>query len=98
MENNHSPITSVQIDESGIRVGSVFYSYASIWDFSIITIDDRAVYLRITPRKKISVVIDIPFIQDLDVVAIRSFLNERIEEKKDVKFSNTDAFIHIAWL
>lgn len=95
MENNSNPITHVQIDNSWIRIGGTFYDYSSIISFSIVYIEDRALYLRITPRKKLSTVLDIPLTQDVNPVELKSYLGDHLQEEKDVKFSNTDALIHV---
>jgi hypothetical protein len=52
-------------------------------------------YLRITPRKKLSTIIDITLTQDVNPVELKNWLAERLEEEKDVKFSNSDALIHV---
>jgi hypothetical protein len=54
-----------------------------------------AVYLRITPRKKLSAVFDIPMTPDVNPVDLGNYLTTHLEEEKDVKFSNTDALIHV---
>ena len=95
MENNSSPVTRADIDESGIRVGGTFYDYSSLMAFSIVYVQDRAMYLRITPRKKLTTVLDIPLTQDVNPVELKNYLGERLDEDKDVKFSNTDALINI---
>lgn len=95
MENNSSPVTQAEIDDTGIRVGGTFYDYSSLTSFAIVYIEDRALYLRITPRKKLATVLDIPLTQDVNPVELKSYLAERLEEEKDVKFSNTDALIHV---
>jgi hypothetical protein len=95
MENNSSPVTKADIDAGGIRVGGNYYDYSSLSSFSIVYVQDRAMYLRITPRKKLSTVFDIPLTEDVNPVELKSYLAERLEEEKDVKFSNTDALIHV---
>ncbi len=95
MENNSNPVTRADIDASGIRIGGTFYDYSSLQNFSIVYIEDRAMYLRITPRKKLSTILDIPLTQDVNPVELKSYLWERLEEEKDVRFSNTDALIHV---
>ena len=95
MENNSSPVTRADIDESGIHVGGTFYDYSSLTAFSIVYVQDRAMYLRITPRKKLTTVLDIPLTQDVNPVELKNYLGERLDEDKDVKCSNTDALINI---
>lgn len=95
MENNSNPVTQVTIDASGIRVGGSFYDYNSLIGFAIVYVEDRALYLRITPRKKLSTILDIPLTVDVNPVELKSYLATTLEEEKDVKFSNTDALIHV---
>ena len=95
MENNSSPVTRADIDDAGIRVGGTFYDYSLLTAFSIVYVQDRAMYLRITPRKKLTTVLDIPLTQDVNPVELKNYLGERLDEDKDVKFSNTDALINI---
>jgi type IV secretory pathway VirB3-like protein len=95
MENNSNPITRVDIDEAGIHVGGSFYDFSSLSSFAIVYVGDRAMYLRITPRKKLSTVIDITLTQDVNPVELKNWLATHLEEEKDVKFSNSDALIHL---
>lgn len=98
MENNSNPITHTEIDNSWIRIGGTFFDYSAIQSFSIVYIEDRPMYLRITPRKKLSTVLDIPLTQEVNAVELKTYLAGHLEEQKDVKFSNTDALIHVMWL
>jgi len=95
MENNSSPVTKVDIDEGGIRVGANYYDFSSLSSFSIVYVEDRALYLRITPRKKLSTVIDIPLNTDVNAIELRSYLSGQLEEEKNAQFSNSDALIHV---
>lgn len=95
IENNSSPTTSVNVDNSGIHVWSTFYSYTSLRAFSIVYIETQAVYLRLIPEKKLSTMIDIPLTYEVDVIELKNFLLTQLTEEKDAKFTNSDALIHV---
>ena len=94
MENNSNPVTHVEINEEGIKVGNSFYDMKSLSTFSIIRSGDIPLYLRLIPRKKLSPMIDIPLTQDVNPVALKEWLSNYVEEDKDATLSNSDVIIH----
>ncbi len=94
MENNANPVTHVDVDNTGIRVGTTFYEYSSLVSYAIVYVRDTPIYLRITPRKKLSTVIDIPLTPDVDAVELRNYLSGQLEEEKNAQLSNSDVLIH----
>ncbi len=94
MENNSNPITRVEIDASGIKVGNSFYDMKSLATFSIIRSWDTPIYLRLIPRKKLSPMVDIPLTQDVNPIALKEWLSNYVEEDKDATLSNSDVIIH----
>lgn len=95
MENNTSPVTHVEVTTAGIKVDTTFYDYASLSKYAIVYVGERPLYLRLTPQKKLATVVDIPLTEEVDSVELRSYLATHLEEEKDVKFSNSDALIHV---
>jgi len=93
-ENNSEPITRAEVDASGIRVWGSFYEFSSLQSFAIVYAGDIAASLRILPKKKLSIPIDIPLTQDVNPVELKSYLVERLEEEENVKFWSSDALIN----
>jgi hypothetical protein len=94
IENNSAPITRVDIDDQAIRVGGSVYEFSALTHFSLISVGDVPTYLRLTPRKKLSTIIDIPLTSDVNPTELRNYLSEHIEHDKDAILSNSDAIIH----
>ena len=94
MENNAAPMTHVEVDEHSVRVGGSVYELRDIEKFAIISVANIPSFLRITPRKRLSPVIDIPLSHDISSVELRDFLLANIEEDKNATLSNSDALIH----
>lgn len=94
MENNSTPVAHVEVDEQSVRVGGSIYELKEIEKFAIISVENIPSFLRLTPRKRLSPVIDIPFSEDVNPVDIRDFLAGYIEEDKNAVLSNSDALIH----
>lgn len=95
MENNSSPITQVEVTSAGIKVDATFYDYGSLAKYAIVYVGEQPLYLRLTPHKKLSTIVDVPLTEDVDSVELRAYLGSHLEEEKDVKFSNSDALIHV---
>lgn len=94
MENNSSPSTSVEIDQNGVKVWNSYYEMKSLEKFAIIRKEHTPLYLRLSPRKKLSPVISIPLTTAVDIDALRDFLASLMEEDKDATLTNSDALIH----
>lgn len=94
MENNVSPVTHVEVNEIGIKVGGSFYEYSTLARFAVIYNEDIPVILRLTPLKKLATIIDIPLTQDVNAVELKNYLASFLEEQKDVSLSNSDVLIH----
>lgn len=50
--------------------------------------------LRIFPRKSITTIVDIPLTEEVDTVALKEFLETRIEFDPDVDWGKSDRLIH----
>lgn len=94
MENNATPTTRVEVTDRGIQVGGSFYDYASFSKFAIISIGDVPTFIRLTPNKKLSPLIDIPLSHDVNPVELRTYLASVMQEDKNTTISNADAIIH----
>lgn len=74
IENNSTPLTDVAVTENGIQVQNTFYEYSQITNFAIIYDDKIPRVLRLSLRKGITSVIDIPLSSDIDVAGLKAFL------------------------
>ena len=66
----------------------------SLEKFAIIRKQNTPLYLRFSPRKKLSPIISIPLTTEVDIDELRDFLTSLIEEDKDAVLTNSDALIH----
>ena len=94
MENNANPVTSVLIDEKKIKVNSSVYELSKISKFAYLSDNEKVVMLRIFPKKSIATIIDIPFTEEVDTVALKEFLETRIEFDPDADWGKSDRLIH----
>lgn len=94
MENNTNPITSVLVDEQKIKVNSSVYELSKISRFAYLSDNEKVMMLRIFPKKSIATIIDIPLTEEVDTVALREFLETKIEFDADVDWGKSDRIIH----
>ena len=94
MENNTNPITSVLVDEQKIKVNSSVYELSKISRFAYLSDYEKVMMLRIFPKKSIATIIDIPLTEEVDTVALREFLETKIEFDADVDWGKSDRIIH----
>lgn len=92
-ENNSTPQMEVQVTSEGIQVHKTFYEYAKISKFAVLYDDGVARILRLTMKKWITAVIDIPLTPDVNPIELRSILSEVIVEDTEAEFSGSDKII-----
>ncbi len=94
MENNATPITSVDVSDRGIQVGWSFYEYVSFSRFALIHVSDSQSFIRLFPIRKLAPMIDIPLSNEVNSSELRNYLSNVMEEEHDNTLSNADALIH----
>jgi hypothetical protein len=93
IENNSTPLVTVDITEHGINISSVFYEYSQISSFALIYEGQVARVLRIGVKKGLTSTIDIPFAFDLNAREVREYLLSFIPEDTEAQFTKSDRVI-----
>lgn len=98
IENNTTPVTPVKIESDHIIVESSRHEMRDFESFSILLVRDKPVLLRLFPKKRFGVTLDIPITPDVPVHDLKEFLALRLEENTSAEFTGTDAFVHLTRL
>lgn len=86
-ETNSEEYVRVSVSEEGIMVGGEFFEVAKIREFGVIYMHNRPVFLRLIMLKKRSGQIDLVLDPGINVVELRNFLGQMIEENEHIELS-----------
>lgn len=90
MDNNARGEVAVIIDERGVQMAGNLHEYAAITAFSIIYESNRPAVLRLRLSKQSLSQLDIPLVENVDVLGLRAFLVTQTQEAGPTEFNSME--------
>ncbi len=94
MENNATPVTSVEITDRYISLGNVRHEMSSIEKFTLLKNGDDYVMLRLFVKKSLTPTVDIPLTEEVDAYALKDFLDALLPFDAEADWNKSDRLIH----